>query len=181
LPKDSTGVQPIEEPYQSAVYRSTSSGRLKVAFSVPIENGRKGSARQVVGVLAMSVDLNEFNVLEKELPDKFEVVLIDLRQLTIEGQTNRGLVLHHQAHAPIRLGQPPPWVGTALLQRIDDLLGTATSAAPDRGFMLTDYRDPAVTDGQRYLGSLKPVVEQRPDGELHDTRWVVLVQEPAEP
>jgi len=182
LPKDTADVAPIEEPYQSAVYRSTSSGRLKVAFSVPIENGRKGAARQVVGVLAMSVDLNEFNVLEKELPDEFEVVLVDLRQLTIEGETNRGLVLHHQAHEPIRRGQPPPWVGPALLERIDQLLASApTTAAPDRGLMLSNYRDAAVTDGRLYWGVLRPVVEQRPDGGLHDTQWVVLVQEPAGP
>lgn len=181
LPKDATGITPIEEPYQSAVYRSTSSGRLKVAFSVPIENGLKGAALQVVGVLAMSVDLNEFNVLQKELPDEFEVVLIDLRQLTIEGETNRGLVLHHQAHEPIRRGQPPPWVGPALLGRIDQLLATTEATAPDRGLMLQDYRDPAVSDGRLCWGALKPVVEQRPDGEWHDTRWVVLVQEPVSP
>ena len=68
LPEDTQGLKPITMPHLSAVYRSTSTGHLKVAFSVPIENGMKGKAREVVGVLAMAVDLGEFNVLEKELP-----------------------------------------------------------------------------------------------------------------
>ena len=90
LPADTKGLKPIQRPHLSAVYRSTSSGHLKVAFSVPIENGKKGKAREVVGVLAMSVDLGEFNVLQKDLPSGLEVVLIDLRQATIDDQTRRG-------------------------------------------------------------------------------------------
>ena len=94
---------------------------------MPIENGRSGKARKVVGVLAMSVDLGEFNVLEKELPPGHEVVLIDLRESTIDGQTRRGLILHHQHEAPYREGQPPPWIGSELLARIDQLLSNADS------------------------------------------------------
>ena len=72
---------------------------------------RHGSAK-IVGVLAMSVDLGEFNVLEKELPPGHEVVLIDLREATIDGETRRGLVLHHQGETAYREGEPPPWVGS---------------------------------------------------------------------
>ena len=43
--------------------------------------GCSGKDAEVVGVLAMSVDLGEFNVLEKQLPPGHEVVLIDLRQV----------------------------------------------------------------------------------------------------
>lgn len=181
LPKGTPGEKPIDQSHLSAVYRSTSSGRLKVAFSVPIENGRKGAARQVVGVLAMSVDLNEFNVLEKQLPAEYEVVLIDLRDLTLEGTTGSGLILHHQAHEPIRRGQSPPWVGLGLLDRIRQLLASGEATASIRSQMLSDYRDPALSDGERYWGALKPVAEQRRDGERYDTHWVVLVQEPLTP
>ena len=82
-------LKPIDAAHLSAVYRSTSTGRLKVAFSVPIENGRKGKDREVVGVLAMTVDLGEFNVLEKKLPPGNEVVLIDLRESS-DGWIRRG-------------------------------------------------------------------------------------------
>ena len=56
-PRTTKDLKPIESPHLSAVYRSTSTGHLKVSFSVPIENGRSGEARKVIGVLAMSVDL----------------------------------------------------------------------------------------------------------------------------
>jgi serine/threonine protein kinase/class 3 adenylate cyclase len=176
--KGTPGEKPIDQAHLSAVYRSTSSGRLKVAFSVPIENGRKGAARQVVGVLAMSVDLNEFNVLEKQLPAEYEVVLIDLRELTLEGNSGSGLVLHHQAHEPIRRGQSPPWISPELLTSIRQLLTPGDASATVRSQMLSDYRDPALSDGAAYWGALKAVAEQRRDGEWYDTHWLVLVQEP---
>ena len=129
LPEDTTNLKPIEAPHLSAVYRSTSTGHLKVAFSVPIENGRSGEDREIVGVLAMSVDLGEFNVLEKELPPGHEVVLIDLRESTIDGQTRRGLILHHRRRRAIDEDQPPPWIGDEICwHRIDKLLRIATSA-----------------------------------------------------
>ena len=90
LPPDTKNLKPIKSPHLSAVYRSTSTGHLKVAFSVPIENGKKGKEREVVGVLAMTVDLGEFNVLEKKLPKGHEVVLIDMRESTIDGARRGG-------------------------------------------------------------------------------------------
>ena len=56
-------------------------------------------------MLAMTVDLGEFNVLEKELPQGHEVVLIDMREATIDGQTRRGLILHHQAEQLVSRGR----------------------------------------------------------------------------
>jgi type II secretory pathway pseudopilin PulG len=175
-PANTAGVKPIQAQHLSAVYRSTSTQRLKVAFSVPIENGRKGRLRKIVGVLAMSVDLGEFNVLEKELPPGHEVVLIDLREAAIDGETRRGLVLHHQAKT-YREGQPPPWIGAELLARIDKLLAGIDPATSD-GAMLSNYHDDALTDGKPYWGALKPVIDRRPDEPMRDTRWLVLVQEP---
>ena len=176
LPEDATDVEPIDEPYQSSVYRSTSSNKLKVAFSVPIDNGKRGSAREVIGVLAMSVDLGEFDVLRRQLPTEYEVVLIDLRETTVDDQTRRGLILHHQIYEAFGRGEPPPWVGTELIAQIDQLL--ANGGAAERAVLLSNYRDLAVTDGRLFQGAVKPVQERRPDGDLHDTYWLVLVQEP---
>jgi serine/threonine protein kinase/class 3 adenylate cyclase len=181
LEPGTAGLEPIQEPHLSAVYRSTSTGRLRVAFSVPIENGRTGPARKVVGVLAMSVDLGEFNVLQKELPKEHEVVLIDLRESTIDGQSRRGLILHHyQARASDRRERAPPWVGSELLARFDALLAT-DGQSPDQDLILSEYRDEAVTDGELYWGAIQRVVDQRsdgPEGESLDYQWLVLVQEP---
>jgi serine/threonine protein kinase/class 3 adenylate cyclase len=171
------GFQRIAEPHLSAVYRSTSTEKLKVAFSVPIENGLKGRQRKVVGVLAMSVDLGEFNVLEKELPPGHEVVLIDLRESEIDGKTRRGLVLHHQADVAYREGEPPPWISTELLERIEKLLAGVDPAASS-GAMLIDYRDDALTANKPYWGALRQVIDRRADEPPRDTKWLVLVQEP---
>jgi hypothetical protein len=175
LPEDATGIEPIHSQHLSAVYPSTTTGHLKVAFSVPIENGRTGEERKVVGVLAMSVDLGEFNVLGEKLPGGFEVVLIDLRSGTIEGETRRGLVLHHHGREAFRTGQPTPWIGSEFLARIDQHLA---GYSPDSVVMLGRYRDDVVTGGREYVGAMKPVIDSRPDRDLGDTGWLVLVQEP---
>jgi hypothetical protein len=167
---------PVSEPHLSAVYRSTSTGHLKVAFSVPIENGLKGKQRKTIGVLAMAVDLGEFNVLEKQLPPGHEVVLVDLRKATIDGETRRGLVLHRQAETSYREGQAPPWVDPALLARIEKILASANAAT--EGAMLTDYRDEALTAGKPYWGALRQVIDRRPDEASIDPQWLVIVQEP---
>jgi hypothetical protein len=178
LAEDSPGLTPIVAPHLSAVYRSTSTGHLKVAFSVPIENGRSGKERGIVGVLAMSVDLGEFNVLQNDLPAGQQVVLIDLRPATIDGQTRRGLVLHHQARSAYDEGETPPWVGPELLEKIDQRLAGAQSSDPTTAGMVIEYNDEAMTGGDVFWGALKPVIDRPPDEPPRDTRWLVVVQEP---
>jgi serine/threonine protein kinase len=175
-PQGMTGLSPIEAPHLSAVYRSTSDGTLRVAFSYPIGNGRSGAAHEVVGVLAMSVDLGEFNVLERRLPPEYEVVLVTLREEAIAGETRRGLVLHHQARAGHYERDLPRWLGEGLLAHIDAAV-PAAGAWPREALMLGEYRDPAVTGGRRYRGAMQAVVDTRPDRNADDMRWLVLVQE----
>jgi hypothetical protein len=178
LDEGTADLTPITAPHLSAVYRSTSSGLLKVAFSVPLENGRKGKERKIVGVLAMSVDLGEFSVLERDLPKGYEVVLIDLRKSTIDDETRSGLVLHHQARESYRHGQPPPWVDSGLLARLEELVVSAADGSPGGGTILEGYSDPVLTGGKPYWGAIAPVVERRPDEPEQDYRWLVLVQRP---
>jgi serine/threonine protein kinase/class 3 adenylate cyclase len=178
LPPETKGLQPITSPHLSAVYRSTSTQRLKVAFSVPIENGKRGKERQVVGVLAMSVDLGEFSVLENNLPKGHEVVLVDLRESTLADPPRRGLILHHQREEAFSKSAPIPWISPELLARIDALLKDRES--PDKGAILTDYRDPALTNDQLYHGALQPVSERRREEPVRDSNWLVIVQEPVD-
>jgi hypothetical protein len=177
LPPDAKNIKPIKAPHLSAVYRSTSSGHLKVAFSAPIENGKKGKEREVIGVLAMTVDCGEFNVLEKKLPKGLEVVLIDMRESTIDGPPRRGLILHHQHEDVFGKGAPPPWVSKDVLSRIDEVLKKTETKTSDQGAMLVDYRDDALTDGKLYSGALEALVDAQ-DEVVRDSHWVVLVQEP---
>ena len=180
LKEGTLGLAPIKRPHLSAVYRSTTTSLLKVAFSVPIENGRSGDERKIVGVLAMSVDVGEFNVLENDLPKGQEVVLIDRRETSLEeAPPRRGLILHHHARPPLARDQPALWVGAELMNRIDELLAAAKTAGVRGATPLPTYRDADVTGDAPYWGAMKPVVEQRADGELFETEWLVLVQEKA--
>jgi hypothetical protein len=178
LDENTPNIKPITARHLSAVYRSTSTGHLKVALSVPIENGLRGRERGVVGVLAMSVDLGEFNVLVKQLPPGQELVIVDLRQSNIDGESRRGLVLHHQVETTYERGKVPPWIGSELLLKIDQQLDAMAARGADPGTSLFEYRDEAITQGEPYWGALKAVVDRRPDERVFDTRWVVLVQEP---
>ena len=187
LPPETKGLKPITSPHLSAVYRSTSTGRLKVAFSVPIENGKRGKERQVVGVLAMTVDLGEFSVLEKKLPQGHEVVLVDLRESTLADPPRRGLILHHQREEAFSRSAPIPWISPEVLARIDALVRAieqtdardkAGRDAPDRGAILADYRDPALTNDKLYQGALQLVSERRREEPVRDSHWLVIVQEP---
>jgi serine/threonine protein kinase/class 3 adenylate cyclase len=182
LPEGTEGLRPIEAPHLSAVYRSTSDGTLRVAFSVPIENGRSGAEREVIGVLAMSVDLNDFDVLERDIPAKYQVVLIDLREESIESEqghevSGRGLVLHIQERGQTSQQRLSPWIGADLLSQIDHTVNSA-NARPDEVAMLQPYRDDALTLDQKYWGAAKLLVDPRPEREVRDTGWLVLVQEP---
>jgi hypothetical protein len=176
LPSDTKDQKPLRSPHLSNVYRSTSTGHLKVAFSVPIT--RKGKAREVLGVLAMAVDLGEFDVLKKDLPPGHEVVLIDLRQARINGETRRGLILHRQKETSYREGHPAPWVTEEVLTQIDKLLSNADAEGLDNGVLLTGYKDDVLTGGQLYWGAVQPVIGAREDEPMRNIRWVVLVQEP---
>jgi hypothetical protein len=149
---------------------------LKVAFSVPIT--RKGKAREVIGVLAMAVDLGEFDVLKKDLPPGQEVVLIDLRQARINGETRRGLILHRQRETSYREGHPAPWVSENLMNQIDKLLSNADAEGLENGAILKGYKDDVLTDGQTFWGAIQPVNGAREDEPTRNIHWVVLVQEP---
>jgi serine/threonine protein kinase/class 3 adenylate cyclase len=182
------GLQPISSLHLSTVYQSTSDGTLRVAFSVPIDNGRSGAAREVVGVLAMSVDLGEFNVLEDVLDPRQgqEVVLVDLRNDYFDGSRNRGLILHHRRSERFRKGEPPQRLSPKLLATIDDLLAAEDEAqSQDRGAgqvrrnLLLDYTDPLSDDSKlAYRGAIERVTLTWPGGGQQDTGWLVIVQEP---
>jgi hypothetical protein len=108
------------------------------------------------------------------------VVLIDLRETKLEDTPpRRGLILHHHGRPPLARGEPAPWVGPELMVRIDEELANANAAGTRGARPLSTYRDEDVTGGKAFWGAMKPVVQQRPDGEVFDTRWLVLVQEPA--
>ncbi|TWT43437.1 protein kinase domain-containing protein [Botrimarina hoheduenensis] len=175
---DYTLPEPITTATLSAVYRSDNSGKLKVAFSLPIFNGRQSSdAREVIGVLAMSVELGDFTLTKKEAQqtsdfDKVEILLVDSRADTVDaggpGKAQRGLVLHH------------PRIGTAASpRRLDQqLLATMLEQKAPGGNRLIDegYIEP-FDNTANYWGAFAPVLRVVRDDPI-DTQWIVIAQEP---
>lgn len=168
------GVAPIDSPHRSAVYESTSTQRLKVAFSVPVwDRPNPIVTSQVAGILAMSLDLGGFLALEDDLPPGKEVMLVDLRVDEIEGTPKRGLILHHNDLANRnRAGN--------LARLSDDLLARVETAlkSGERLKIVDDYPDPLERRGKgEFWCAVTPVEVRRNNDEVIPTDWVVLVQQ----
>ena len=179
-----TTPKPITQPHQSAVYRSTSSGHLKVAFSVPITNGAQlESKREVLGVLSMSVDLGAFDVLNEFSSDEslYQSVLIDIGDYQIEGETGRGLVLHHPGRTKLGEGEDLPVVGAPLWKRLQKAYEGMDPQQRREGTLVAHYNDPIVSGGSVQSAAICLVDDRLPKELEHDTNWVVLVQEPDPP
>jgi serine/threonine protein kinase/class 3 adenylate cyclase len=163
-PAEAADVAPISSLNLSAVYQSSTSRKFKVAFTSPI---RAADGQRVVGVLGMSVDLGDFQVLEGEFRGGNEVVLIDGRSDYIEGAGRRGLILHHPRHSQ--------WSETAIPPRVPPEVLAAIDQAPS-GF-LPSYTDPLAPADRRFWGAYEPVVFQvSDDPQTRPTGWVVLAQ-----
>lgn len=175
VPEKGAEVLPISEQHLSAVYASTSTGALKVAFSVPITDGAKQNPR-VLGVLAMSVDLGDFDVLEKRLQRPLEVVLVDLRQDNVEDTGHRGLLLHHRDLSRYQSAEHPLRVPPELLSRIEFIRQSNRATGEPSSSIVEKYSDLLDRNGSLYWGAVEPVVISDRSGS-RDTEWVVIVQE----
>jgi serine/threonine protein kinase/class 3 adenylate cyclase len=199
-------IRPIRRNNLSLVYRSTTSGLLKVAFSAPIfapaevEAAAGGPAkatratadrepgaeaeREVIGVLAMSVNVTDFTVLDAEFAGGSEVVLIDLRPDFIggnghqPGEEQKGLILHHPRLERGTLAR----IDTSLLERINLANPNGDPNFDGKEHFLVGYVDPLAPDsGKKYWGAFEPVRykvgDVDPKSEIADrVGWIVLVQ-----
>jgi len=181
---------PIEKPNLSAVYQSSNSGKFKVAFSVPIWSQASKAAPAsgvkaptVIGVLSMSVDLGEFEVLNREIQVGKEFVLVDLRNDYVEvdpanpdqNLERRGMVLHHPLQSLWKDEKSPPRVAPEVLVA----MGSAEEGLS--GF-IRDYHDPLLRDSKDfYWGAFEPVRYEEIEPVTEEsffrlTGWVLLVQ-----
>jgi hypothetical protein len=102
-----------------------------------------------------------------------------LREAAIDDVKRRGLVLHHHAQTASQTAAAPQWIGSELLRRIDQMPGAAAPPVAPSMPILIEYADEAITGGRRFRGAMMPVIDRRADEQIVDTRWLVLVQEPA--
>lgn len=176
-----TAAQPLSEPHRSTVYKSTTTGRLKVAFSVPIWSALPDVAsRRRIGVLVMTFDVGLlFRSIDaiagwnaSGLP--FAVAVIDLRDDRIDGEPRAGLVLEN----PDLLRTEIPDAGAqevrappAIVERLraagrGRLDAGRTTAAP----VTFDAEVPTIAAAEAIVLTTRP-------RHLADVGWAVLVQE----
>lgn len=157
-------VEPITETHFSAAFRSTTTGIWKVAVSTPISASNEPHA-EVLGVLAMTVNLGDFAYLRTNFnPNQF-AVLIDGRL-----GPNYGVILQHPLFDRLTdLTEPSHF-------RVDS--ETLIKIQSDVNFR---YRDPVagVPGGEPFLGDWIPATEwvRLPEGPTEKQDMIVLVQE----
>ncbi|QEG36580.1 protein kinase domain-containing protein [Bythopirellula goksoeyrii] len=172
-------IEPIESPNLSAVYLSTTTGELKVAFSVPVwSNPAQDEKPKIIAVLSMSVELGDFEVLNKNVQKGKDIVLVDLREDYLDTSVKagkRGLILNHPFLSIWKDKQSPPRVFPEVLEAMD--------ASEDH--FIAGYHDPlSINPKTTYWGVFEPVSYTIQDM-MTDTKktlkagWVVLVQTPA--
>ncbi len=175
LPADSPelpslGPLPDRLVHMSAVFDSTVTETLMVAFSVPIwSDAREKTDRTRIGVLCMTVELGDFSTGRSAL-------LADTRRDQYDGQ---GLVLHHpemghrtQSEGVLRLA--PATLEQALKLRRDRRNnGRSLEASSDN--LLESFTDPISSELR--LAALEPVIVHGRPAEVADTGWVVIAAE----
>ena len=162
----SRDVKPITDTHFSAAFQSTTTGIWKVAVSTPIfeDNDPHG---EVIGVLALTVNLGDFAYIRtNHHPDHF-AVLIDGRR-----GPNHGVILQHPLYD--QLSKPQTSDAKRFRVPAEQLLQIRSEA---------NYRyvDPVSTaaGGEAFLGDWIPATEwvRLPDGPGDKQEMIVLVQE----
>ncbi|MEM8865317.1 MAG: protein kinase [Planctomycetota bacterium] len=182
---ESETIEPITQPHQSAVYRSTTNKELKVAFSAPVWSvAGDDEQRKVIGVLGMSVELGKFGVFEdvEQLPKSVEVVLVDLRadqlgESSANGEPRqRGVLLHHPELAEYEDPENPFRLPKQLLNKVENARQKRSGSLQNP--IIEGYDDLLNRPGRGpYIGAFEPVVVSNGAEGQRDTRWLVIVQE----
>jgi serine/threonine-protein kinase len=160
--------------HMSAVFESTNTETLMVAFSVPIWSApAEESDRRPIGTLAMTVELGDFAMGR-------HAVLADTRVDQIESR--RGLILHHPRLGLKSADESLPRLSEAMVEKAMLLRADRRRAGPlqpsQETNILEQFDDPV--DGKAHLAALEPVVIVGRPSNIADTGWVVIAEEAAE-
>jgi len=195
---------PITTPYRSIVFRSRSNGQWMVALSVPVwaevENPVAGGPRrEVIGILAMSQSLGDFEVLNARMGGGRVVLLVDTGASALG---DRGTVLHDSRTGSDEwmdqqgqsLSDQTRSVPESVLKELIELRGvrrlqheqlSGSQPLTARGSILKEHTDYLGTEGQ-WIAASEPIIFRRArdvredahsSGLIEDTGWIVVVQE----
>jgi serine/threonine protein kinase len=178
-----TAAKPLTEVHRSSVYKSTTTGKLKVAFSVPIWNGPSGKeGRACMGVLVMAFDvgvlfrsidaIGGWNASRKS----FAVAVIDLRDDRIEGTAKSGLMLENPDLATVDLASSPAVQDARAPAEVVARLKAAAArrrtfpAPQDPAELAFDVEVPTIA-------AAEPIVILGRPERIADIGWAVIVHE----
>jgi hypothetical protein len=193
--------QPIRDVHRSTIFAGKTTGNLRVTFSVPIWQTREKDS--VLGVLAMSVELGCFSVLQLGLGEDQVAVLVDTGTDWLEGAPGKGLILHHpqlaelraqpaqdRTVAPVVYRLPPSRVEMlqslrdARLKQFEELETLpwqeqlTRKRPPLPGSVDPTYIDPVGGEyAGRWVAAFEPVFVRGRSGANQNTGWVVIIQE----
>ncbi len=173
-----TPAEPLSSPHRSSVYQSVSTGRLKVAFSVPMWSAPEGiDDRRQLGVLVMTFDVGMLFRAIDAIADwnaarrPFSVAVIDLRDDQLEGEPKAGLVLENpELSTDVRKLSPTTQivrVAPSVVARLRDETRHRRRDSPSLTF---DSNVPTIT-------AAEPIVIPSRPGRLGEVGWAVLVEE----
>lgn len=157
--------------HMSAVYESTITHTLMVAFSVPIwDSPPETVERKPLGVLSMAVELGAF-------PLGRSVILADTRRDALNQSS--GLVLHHEKLGARSLTDVPPRLDSKTIELALSLRQAAVQGGDLRSrseqVLQESFVDPLTH--ARVLAAMEPVVVPGREKSIADTGWIVVVVE----
>jgi serine/threonine protein kinase len=173
-----TPAEPLSRPHRSSVYKSHSTGRLKVAFSVPIwSDPEEADDRRRLGVLVMTFDVGMlFRSIDaiagwNALRRPFSVAVIDLRDDRLDGEPRPGLVLENpELTTDVETLSPTTQTVRANPSIVARLRMASQDRQQDSPLLTIDSEGPTIT-------AAEPIVIPGRSGSLGDVDWAVLVEE----
>ncbi len=165
-------ILPMSQPvHMSAVFESTITHTLMVAFSTPIwDQPPEALERTSVGVLSMAVELGDFATGE-------DVILADTRRDSLSNSA--GLVLHHAKLGLRSKKDLPPRLDPQTLEFARQLRlsrAQVRGLAGSAGVSLREsFIDPVTKE--QVLAAMEPVFVLGREKSIADSGWVVVVTE----
>ncbi len=176
-------LKPIQAPHVSRVIRSTTSDKRVIVFTVPIWD-HDGSHREVLGVLALTVELGRFTELRGDESKDRLAVLVDMRA---DEQGRTAIVLEHptlMARLATAASNEPELYLSQHAPRLAQIHELAASPDPadqhqaNQRSLIDDYRDPiGGAPEQRFLAAIDEVEMGDRERNTHELGWFVIVQE----
>jgi tRNA A-37 threonylcarbamoyl transferase component Bud32 len=148
----------------SCVFQSVANDKLVVSSSAPIWEHGSRATPEILGLLSMTLEIDDFGIPEN-------AVLFQLEESQITGQ--RGTLIAHPQLARRQKTQSLPSVDSVTLQRAERLMDRLASG--ENVELLDDFRDPLT--GEVHLAAMAPIVVASRPKEVGAVGWMIVVEE----